>query len=95
MTRRTCLADAARRRVILADAPKQPLDPGGIARTVGAAEILPAPPGGGSPVCWYAVRQAALAARPSIDPPDVQRSEATPLAVRTVQGIASSLRSSQ
>jgi len=71
MTRRTSLADAARRRVILTDASKPRLDTGGIPRAPGAAEILPAPPDGGSPVCWYAVRQAALAARPRTGLPDV------------------------
>jgi hypothetical protein len=59
---RTTLADTARRRVILADAPKRRLDANGIAWALGAAGVVPAAPHGGSPICWYAVRKAMLAA---------------------------------
>jgi hypothetical protein len=61
MTRRILLADAAKRPVVLVDIPRRRVDPNGIAGALGAAEAVPAPPGGGSPVHWYAVRRAPAA----------------------------------
>jgi carbamate kinase len=58
---RMVLADAVRRRVVLADAPKRRVDASRIANALGAEEILPAPAAGGSPVCRYVRRTAALA----------------------------------
>lgn len=70
MARHVVLADSARRQVLLADAPKPRLDAGRIASALGARQIRPAPPGGGSPVCWYAARKATLAAPPPAGGPD-------------------------
>jgi hypothetical protein len=70
MSGHAALADAARRRVILADVPKRRLNADGVAEALGAAEAVPAPPGGGSPVHWYAVRRAVLPAMPSTNGPD-------------------------
>jgi hypothetical protein len=61
MTRRILFADAAKRPVILVDAPRRRVDPTGIAGALGAAEAVPAPPGGGSPVRRYVVHKAPAA----------------------------------
>lgn len=66
------LADAARRRVILADAPKRHLDASRIASVLGTEAVLPAPSGGGSPVRRYAMREAALATARPVDGADCQ-----------------------
>ena len=61
MTRRILLADAAKRPVVRVDIPKRRVDPKGVADALGAAKAVPAPPGGGSPVHWYALRRALAA----------------------------------
>lgn len=65
MARRLTFADRTKRRVVLSDTGKRPVDTANLASRLGAAEAVAAPPDAGSPVSFLAIREELARTRRS------------------------------